>query len=375
MDDKAKLVTLAIHSFEKALALQQELAANNIDSIIQHVGDSIVTRNVRVRIKEADLDRATSVVEQIELKKASTDDSSEAPKKVLLVPIDFSDFSLRICGIAFKFAQSYGCSVRLFHAFIDPTPHVNLIEEMLTREKGKRDKALQEDLDRIQVQKENFDKQLQALIADGTLPNINYKYVVKMGIPEDEILNYSRESNVQLIVMGTRTKAEVDSEEMGSITAEVLERSENPVFALPKNADFESFNSMKNLVYATRFEDDDLMAFDRLMTLLKPFKFKVHFLHLAKGKKSDEDKTIWNEIKLRGISEYFKTNYPEQEISLNLLNGEESLLAIEQYVKDENIDVVSLTTHHRSLFVRLFNPSTAKTLLGNSKTPLLVFHV
>ena len=73
MDDKVKLVTLAIHSLEKAQALQLELEANGIDSIIQHVGDSIVTRNVRVRIKESDLDRATAIVEEIKQNQAEAD--------------------------------------------------------------------------------------------------------------------------------------------------------------------------------------------------------------------------------------------------------------------------------------------------------------
>ena len=132
-----KLVTLAIHSLEKAQALQQELAANGIESIIQHVGDSIVTRNVRVRIKESDLDRATEVVEEINQSQAVEDAlRKENNKGELLVPIDFSNYNLRTCEVAFNLAQTYGTNVVLFHSFIDPTPHINLIEEMLTREKG-----------------------------------------------------------------------------------------------------------------------------------------------------------------------------------------------------------------------------------------------
>lgn len=377
MDDKVKLVTLAIHSLEKAQALQQELKANGIESIIQHVGDSIVTRNVRVRIKENDLDRATEIVEEINQNQAVEDAlRKENNKGELLVPIDFSDFTLRICDVAFNLAHVYGTNVVLLHSFIDPTPHINLIEEMLTREKGKRDTALQLKLDEVKKQQEQLDAQLKAAIENKTLPNINYRFVTKTGIPEEAILKYSRSNDPQLIVMGCRSKAEIDSEEIGSITGEVMERSRIPVFVLPKDSSFKNFSEMKNIVYATRFEDDDLMAFDNLMTLLKPFRFKVHFLHLAKGKKNEEnDNQLWNEIKLRGIQEYFKKNYPEQEITLNLLNGGDTLPAIDKYVREEHIDVVSLTTHERSIFVRLFNPSTAKTMLDNSQTPLLVFHV
>lgn len=378
MNDKEKLVTLAIHSFAKAQALQRELDANGIDSVIQHVGDTIVTRNMRVRIKESDLDKATAIVEEIAHNQEVADElSRETNKGDLLVPIDFSDFSLRICQVAFRLAQSYGAKVVLFHSFIDPTPHIFLIEEMLTREKGKRDKALQQCLDEVKEKQRLLDEKLEQLMAEGRIPRTSYSHVTELGIPEEQILEYCRRSKPLLVVMGCRSKAEMDSEEIGSITGEVMERSRIPVFVLPKHSSFGSFSGLKNLVYATRFEDDDLMAFGKLMTLLKPFHFKVHFLHLDKGRKNDHetDSSIWNEIKLRGIQEYFKKNYPEQEITISLLEGDDTLQSIKDYVSREHIDLLSLTTHQRSLFVRLFNPSTAKTMLDKTETPLLVFHV
>lgn len=378
MTEQDTLVTLAIHSFLRAQALQRELEANGIESIIQHVGDSIVTRNVRVRIKASDIDRAIEISESM----ARPEEVEEAVKEEthqgeLLVPIDFSDFTMHICEVAFNLANSYKTQVVLFHAFTDPTPHVNLIEEMLTRENGKRDKALQVCLNEVKGKQTSLEEQIRQKIAEGKLPNIRHSFQVKMGIPEEEILNYCRINHPQLIIMGSRTKAEIELEEIGSVTAEVLERSQVPVLALPKTSKFSDFKNLRNLAYATRFEDDDLMAFDKLMLLLKPFTFKVHFLHLAKKRKgsTEEDSTMWNEIKLRGISDYFKKNYPSQDITVSTENADDSLAAISQYVAKENIDIISLTTHRRSLFVRLFNPSTAKTMLDNSDVPLLVFHV
>lgn len=377
MDDKDKLVTLAIHSFEKAQALQFELAANGIDSIIQHVGDTIVTRNVRVRVKESDLDKATTIVEEIKQNedvKAAMDEICH--KGFILVPVDFSDFSLRICSVAFKLAQRYNTRIEILHSFIDPTPHINLLEEMLTREKGKRDQALQEEIDKANQKKNEFDLKLKEKIASGEFPNVNYKYVIKMGIPEEAILEYSDREKPQLIMMGSRSQVELEREEMGNVTAEVLERSHIPVFALPTKSNFESFDNIKNLVYATRFEDEDLIAFDKLMTMLSPFKFRIHFLHLQKGKQHEsETSEAWNEIKLRGIKDYFMKHYPDQEFIINLMENNGSIPSIANYVEKEQIDIISLTTHQRSLFVRLFNPSTAKTMLGISNTPLLVFNI
>ena len=59
MDDKDKLVTLAIHSIETAQELQAILTDNDIESVLQNVNDDpTLIGNVRVRIKGNDLQRA-----------------------------------------------------------------------------------------------------------------------------------------------------------------------------------------------------------------------------------------------------------------------------------------------------------------------------
>ena len=45
---------------------------------------------------------------------------------------------------------------------------------------------------------------------------------------------------------------------------------------------------------------------------------------------------------------------------------------IEKFIRDEKIDILTMTTRKRNIFARLFNPSIAHKMLFHADTPLLV---
>ena len=72
-------------------------------------------------------------------------------------------------------------------------------------------------------------------IASGEFPDVKYTCVLREGIPEEEILRYSKEQRPRIIIMGTRGKSQKDIDLIGSVTAEVIERSRTAVLAIPEN--------------------------------------------------------------------------------------------------------------------------------------------
>lgn len=57
---------------------------------------------------------------------------------------------------------------------------------------------------------------------------------MREGIPEEEVLRYTKEYRPRIIIMGTRGKSQKDIDLIGSVTAEVIERSRVPVLAIPE---------------------------------------------------------------------------------------------------------------------------------------------
>lgn len=373
MDDKDKLVTLAIHSIETAQELQAILTDNDIESVLQNVNDDpTLIGNVRVRIKGNDLQRAIKIVEELNAQKIVKEALKDAEniKNEILVPIDYSDYSWRACQFAFRLARNYKTSVVLLHSYIDTTAQHSILGEIIGTEK-KNEPTLQDIKNKAKEEERKFDERIKQEIANKNLPAVNYHFITRQGIPEEEILDYSDHNQPSIVIMGTRGRNQKDAELIGSVTAEIIERSKIPVFTIPENTSLTCFDDIHDIAYATRFDDKDLRAFGKLMILLKPFKFKVHFIHFAKEK---DDDNLWSEIKLSGIRDYFEKTYPGLEIEYDLLKGDDILTSLDKFVHETQIDVVSLTTHRRSLFVRLFNPSIAKRMVFHSDTAMLVFH-
>ena len=50
------------------------------------------------------------------------------------------------------------------------------------------------------------------------------------------------------------------------------------------------------------------------------------------------------------------------------------LNSLENYIKTNQIDIITLTSYKRNIFSRLFNPGIARKMIFHSDTPLLVIN-
>jgi nucleotide-binding universal stress UspA family protein len=366
------LVTVAIHTYEKAQILKTVLEANGVETYIHNVNliQPVISAGVRVRIKESDLPKALSIIEEMNHAEAVEEVLKERDKThTILIPIDFSDYSIKACDFGFGLAHILKAEVVLLHAYFAPSFGTIPIGDVVANyEAVQEEEILKFVIDKVNKDMENLTMRIKEKVKSGSLPDIKFKSVLREGIPEEEIVRYSEKHNPLIIIMGTRGKDQKDIDLIGSVTAEITERSRIPVLAIPENTLIESFDQVSNIAYATNFDDKDLLAFEKLMQLMKPFRFRVHFIHF------DQKENAWTEIKLSGIKTYFSKFYPDQEIEYHVLRGNDILTVFDDFIHNNKIDIISLTTHKRNIFTRLFNPSIARKMVFHTDTPMLVFH-
>jgi len=217
--------------------------------------------------------------------------------------------------------------------------------------------------------KEEMDRlmnQLRMDIASGKLPDIQFTPKFREGVPEEQILLYIRKHRPLMLIMGTQGAGASINDLMGSVTAEVIDRSPVPVFAFPENTPFDRFEGIRNIGFLTRFDQRDLVVFESMMQLLKPYRFKVYFIHLS----SEADQ--WDEVQLTGIKEYFNRQYPGLESTYMLLKGGLTVEHLNQFIQERNIDILTVSSQKRNIFARLFNPGIAHRMVFHGNTPLLV---
>jgi len=260
--------------------------------------------------------------------------------KKILIPVDFSEYSLYACELGFNYAYDIGAQIDIMH--------VQQIQ-----------KKAEEELDKFVV----FIKEK---ISTGQWPDSPYRCFLKNGLPEEEIVNYCNKTKPEMVIMGTRGKSRKDADLIGSVTAEVIEKVKVPLLAIPENTPFHNLSQVKKVAFGTSFEEKDLIVFDHLFKLLKSYPIEYYLFHLT------HQSNVWNEIKLAGIKEYFQNRYPNIPINYRIINSEDLESNIEKFVRDETIDIISLATYKRNLFARIFSPGIARKMLFHTDTPLFV---
>ena len=366
-----KLVTLAILTYAKAQILKSVLEKEGIKSYIQNVDliKPVVSSGVRLRIKESDLPHALKITESNLW--LSEDIIGEKPQEQeksnkVLIPVDFSDYSMRACEFGFGFAKTFDTEVVLLHVYFTPRYMPSIPYNDVFSYQGPDEESIKNIIKKVNEDLNNLSEKIKGKIDSGEFPNVKFTCVLKEGIPEEEILKFAKNNSPGIIVMGTRGKNKKDADIIGSVTAEVLDRSRAIVFVVPENTPFKIFNEVKKLAFITNFDQRDLIAFDSLVKKMSPFKFSVTLIHLATLKDA------WNEIKLAGIKEYFQKQYPDIQIHYEVVMDDNLGQNLDSFIQQNNIDVITITSYKRNMFARLFNPSIAMKMIFHTDTPLLV---
>lgn len=375
--EEEKLVTLAILTYSKAQILKNVLENEGIEAYIHNVNliQPVISSGVRIRIKESDLPRALSIIEtsawlaEDVVKEHVQETDKKRKTAIILIPVDFSENSLKACRFGFNFAAQIKAEVVLMHVYFSPVYMPSL--QYATEGYGlpyEAELGIKSMLDNVHQRLKELTDNIDGMMSSGNIPHVKYTCLLREGIPEEEILSFAREESPLMIVMGTRGENMTDYGLMGSVTAEVIERSPVFVYSIPEEAKLTNFKEIHKVAFITNFDQRDLIAFDSLITTFKDYNFEIYFIHIN----SNEERRMWNEIKLSGIKEYFHKQYPDLSINYSLVTDDSFFNNLDDYVKREEIDVLCVSNYKRNVFARLFNPSIAKKMIFHSRTPILV---
>ncbi|MBE9469366.1 MAG: universal stress protein [Bacteroidetes bacterium] len=284
----------------------------------------------------------------------------------ILVPVDFSECSYNACQYALRLASEFKAEIKLFYSYIIPTysnpgsmfDFVGLDD--FSNELFETNKQHEEE--RII----RFHSKIKAQIKKQNIKNVILSdYQFNAGIAEDEILSYSLVYNPDVIVMGIKGESGLFENLFGGVTQSVIDHAEFPVIAVPLEA---KYKTIKNIVYAIRFDDADFVAIDKLMKFKGSFNPKIFFVYVCFGAKFRVD--YRNMITIRN---YVK-KYKETKMAFDIVESENVLDGFDEYMQKNRIDIISIAKQKRNFFIKLLTPSFTKKMLLHTEIPLLVFH-
>lgn len=132
--------------------------------------------------------------------------------KTILVPTDFSDCSLNAMKNAVEIAEQFEAKITLLYIDMNDSQHMPLfyLDDAKIEEIKKR-------------QEEGINEKLQEFIAD-TIGDrkIEVETVVRYGIAYDEIVEYTEEREVDLLVIASHGRSRIQKFFYGSTTERVV---------------------------------------------------------------------------------------------------------------------------------------------------------
>ncbi len=365
-----KLLTIAVLPFVKAQVLKTLLEKEGIECILEDVNllEGTSSLAVRVQILEEDLERAFPVLEEYLGKPGESLKAGTEPDRQILVPVDFSDYSVKAAKIAFDIARNQGAKMVLFHAYPNPIVYsvpfsdVYAFDSGLTLHLETAEKNAQSNM-------ESFLKKLIRHFTKDVWNRVETEYIIKAGDARDDILSYAHKNRVMLIVMGTQGKAGSEYDIIGSVTAEIITSARLPVLVIPPDTPDDIARNFSKILYATNFDEKDFVAMEKLMRIIKPYKAEILCVHINKN-----EEPVWDLARLEGMKDILRKKYEGKVFECQLIVGDDILDELDKYITANKVDVLALTTHKRSMFARIFNPSIARRMLFHTSVPLLVFH-
>ena len=178
--------------------------------------------------------------------------------------------------------------------------------------------------------------------------------------------SYVRRHDIPLIIMGITGQSRLDQILMGSNTLKIISKRVAPVIIVPPDA---QYKSDRNIMLISDFKDVEktipIAPIKAILNLFKPALHVVnvdseHYVELTDEYKSERSK-------LNNMIKEFKPEY-------YFIRLYDFMDAINQFVLDNNIDMIMTVPKNHSFLSNVFKTSHTSKLAYHSHVPIIAVH-
>lgn len=276
----------------------------------------------------------------------------------ILVPVDFSGSSDWGFYYAYNLAQQFGAELYVLHIYRPPYVESTMPPDMIKQILHDREMELLGHL------KANAQPPL-IYPKDKVVDRVVIHYLLESGADVD-IAAAAEKIDADLVVMGTHGAGNAMDKVWGTNTAKVIRTAKCPVMAIPSGV---SFEGVRSIAYATDYDVDDLDNILQLVLFATAINAKVHCIHINHVL-SEANVEIEADFKNK-----FQERFKELPVTFSVRSSTSIEEGLETFLRINKVDILSMLTHKRSLWDRLFGEkSMTREMAMRSNIPLLAFH-
>ena len=297
-----------------------------------------------------------------------------ARTRKVLFPTDFSSCSKQALFHAVRFAREYRAELHVLHAIVlheddphDPAHHFP-------------------DPERIRrILEELAEENMGSLVQGGAVPDVVLKLVQRRDISAaPPILEYAREEDVDLIVMGTHGRRGVRKWLLGSVANEVVRFAPCSVLTVRCKGDPVPVEPVNRILVPVDFSEYGREALRVACNIASTMGAAIQLLHvLSDGLVPplyDLGALRLSDLQA-GISNRVETSLQEQLAQVPNCEGITSSWAIleghpgreiVEFSRDQGVDLIVIATHGLSGFKHFLLGSTTEKVIAGAECPVLV---
>ncbi|MFL1011734.1 universal stress protein [Flavisericum labens] len=190
-------------------------------------------------------------------------------------------------------------------------------------------------------------------------------HVVESNSISDSILRLSKTLNPDLIIIGMKDSYSARGYFSGNIANALLDDIEIPQLIVPNRM---TYNTISTIVYATDFEEYDILSLKKLVEIAKPFSALIEVIHVYKT----------YEYPAKLLMKQFKDRVSKQltysEITFKTIASTKIKSGLLNIVNEENASMLAMLERKRDLnLTNLFYKDLVKDMESDISIPLLVF--
>ncbi len=296
--------------------------------------------------------------------------------KLILCPIDFSEFSTRAYRYALSLAEHYRAKLVAQHIVeLSRYPYADYVA------------STGDYAEFCRVLREGAKEQLQEFVKNHTHDQIHPELLVHQGAAPDCILSFAQAQKTDLIVMGTHGRRGYDRLVLGSVTDRVMRRAPCPVLAIckpphePMAADMAAgeerghVHHLSRILFCTDFSENSEKALNYAISATAEYGAELTLLHVLEEVPSPAK----TEAAIATATEQLDKLIPSEErktlkIKTAVRRGKPYQQII-QLVLEAQIDMVTMAVRGRGAVDLAVFGSTTYRVLQLGPCPVLAVHV
>jgi len=278
--------------------------------------------------------------------------------KKILVPTDFSKPALIATEVAADIAKRSGAEITLLHVVEGASEESINVEGEATYSGSWEDKLFTMKLI------EKAKKQMAKAITDPKLEGIKVRQELRLGTPYHGMNSIIADRKVDLVVMGTSGRSELEQMIIGSNTEKVVRNSHCPVLTMHNKPASKVF---KDIVYATGMNKDEEVFSRIVRATQKIYDSTIHLVRVNTPGNFQRDAVV---KKYMGD---FAKKLQLKNYTINVFNDLTEEEGIIYFADSINADLVAMATHGRTGFAHVLAGSIAEEVVSHSRRPVLTF--